>query len=169
MLLDTTCNEMGNLTVRLKRVRPTAIVPTYGTTESACFDLYACLDDKVAVWTTANDKDFITVDESGSIIILPKERVLIPTGFIFGIQVGYSMRIHPHSGLAAKNGIIVANCEGIIDCDYPEETFVLLTNISDCSFNLSHGDPIAQAEIVPVNRVSFVLTEENPIANPLQK
>jgi dUTP pyrophosphatase len=44
----------------------------------------------------------------------PQERALIPTGLIFDIPEGYSIRIHPRSGMALKYGLILANCRG---CD----------------------------------------------------
>ena len=38
--------------------------------------------------------------------------VLIPTGLIFDIPEGYSVRLHSRSGLRWKDGIYLTNCEG---------------------------------------------------------
>ena len=83
------------------------------------------------------------------------ERMMIPTGLVFDISDDTSLRIHPRSGLSSKNGINIANCEGVVDSDYVEQTFVLLLNISDIPFEVSDGMRIAQAEIVPVYDVDI--------------
>jgi dUTP pyrophosphatase len=46
-----------------------------------------------------------------------------------------------------KNGIVVANCEGVVDSDYVEQTFVMLLNISDIPFDVDDGMRIAQGEV----------------------
>jgi dUTP pyrophosphatase len=56
--------------------------------------------------------------------------------------------LHPRSGLSLKKGLVLANCEGIVDVDYQEEVFILLTNISKMHQTIRKGDRIAQGEIV---------------------
>jgi dUTP pyrophosphatase len=146
--------------VSLYQVRQDATVPTYGSEFSACFDLYACIRGEIKIWYEDNFSEKIQPQNNG-LIINPGDRVLIPTGFVFCMGADKSMRIHPRSGLATKFGIIVANCEGVVDCDYPEETFVLLTNISSVSVGVMHGDRIAQGEIVDRVQVRFGLVEKN--------
>ncbi|OUV90828.1 MAG: hypothetical protein CBD03_05550 [Rhizobiales bacterium TMED143] len=58
------------------------------------------------------------------------------------------MRIHPRSGLAFKNGITLANSEGVVDSDYVQQTYVMLYNMSDKAFIVEDGDRIAQAEVL---------------------
>ena len=36
-------------TIRIKKLHPNAILPTYGSTEAAGADLYACLEEPVTV------------------------------------------------------------------------------------------------------------------------
>jgi dUTP pyrophosphatase len=88
--------------------------------------------------------------------------MLIPTGLVFNIPDGYSIRIHPRSGISFKNGIQLANCEGVIDSDYYHETFVALVNMSDVPFTIKHGDRIAQAELVQDLGAKFSETTERP-------
>jgi dUTP pyrophosphatase len=150
--------------ILLQPISPNAIVPTYGTEKSACFDLYACIDQPIKVYSFNGLKyEQIPQETDKFVVIHTNERMLVPTGFIFGIPDGYSLRIHPRSGIAFKNGVTVGNCEGIIDCDYPEQTYVMLTNISDVPFKIEHGMRIAQGEIVKDERVDeFVKVDYNP-------
>ena len=76
------------------------------------------------------------------------ERVLVPTGLIFDIPKGYSVRLHSRSGLAWKDGLYLTNCEGIIDYDYVEPIFVMMTNISQSPKTINNGVRICQAELV---------------------
>jgi dUTP pyrophosphatase len=73
---------------------------------------------------------------------------MVPTGLIFDIPKGYSIRVHARSGMSLKQGLVLANSEGVIDSDYVEETFVLIMNVSDNGHWLTPGDRIAQAELV---------------------
>ena len=90
------------------------------------------------------------------------DRMLIPTGLIFDLSTNTSLRIHPRSGLSSKNGINIANCEGVVDSDYVEQTFVLLINISNIPFEVSDGMRIAQAEIVSVVDVDIKEISKRP-------
>jgi dUTP pyrophosphatase len=67
------------------------------------------------------------------------------------------MQIRPRSGLAMKNGIIVANTPGTIDNQYRGEIIVLLTKLKYASYEdnyldylINIGDRIAQAVFVPI-------------------
>lgn len=81
----------------------------------------------------------------------------MPTGLIFDIPEGYSVRVHARSGLSLKQGLVLVNQEGVIDSDYYHETYVLLTNISQTHANLMPGDRIAQAEMT--KNAEYVLWE----------
>ena len=52
------------------------------------------------------------------------------------------------SGLSLKKGLILANCEGVIDSDYVEEVFVPMVNNTDKLFHIRSGERIAQIELV---------------------
>ena len=102
---------------------------------------------------------------NAAISIAPGERVLVPTGCIMDIPQGYSVRIHARSGTSLKQGLVLANAEGVIDSDYVEEVFVMLHNISGNAVTINHGDRVAQAELV--KNVEYSV-EETP-ARPLHK
>ena len=141
-----------------------ALAPEWATEHSACFDLKACLPVGAVVKAYNSDNNTFDIDigDLQELDILPGNRVLVPTGLIFDIPIGYSMRIHPRSGLSLKKGIILANCEGVVDADYVHPTFVLLTNASNREFTITHGDRIAQAEMIPDMAYSLIETATQP-------
>lgn len=92
---------------------------------------------------------------SDKIIINPGERLLIPTGLIFDIPENHSIRIHARSGLSLKQGLALANAEGVVDSDYVDPTFIMMINNSNAVATIKHGDRIAQGELVPVLQSEF--------------
>ena len=99
-------------------------LPKYETEGSAGMDLRANLD--------------------GDIVLAPMERRLIPTGLSIELPIAHEGQIRPRSGLAYKKGITVLNSPGTIDTDYRGELKILLVNLSNEEFTISHGDRIAQ-------------------------
>ena len=77
----------------------------------------------------------------------PNERVLIPTGLIFDIPNGHSVKLYPRSGLTLKQGLTLANNVGIIDSDYVEPVFAMVTNISGTTQYVKHNERICQGEL----------------------
>ena len=138
-----------NIDIKIYKLFPEAHMPELGTEWAACFDLKASMreGDVVTVITPTNKKRQVSCRE-GSIDIYNNERVLVPTGLVFDLEDGQSMRIHPRSGLAWKKGITLANCEGVVDADYVQQTYVMLYNLSDEVFTVSDGDRIAQGEVL---------------------
>jgi len=133
-----------------------SMIPEYGTAESACFDIKADISNRhIMVFTESNTK--VNRYPTETLIIYPHERVLIPTGFIFVIQHGLSMRLHSRSGHGWNYGVNLMNGQGIIDSDYPNETFIMLTNHTRERFEIKHGDRIAQAELIPVIKTDICM------------
>lgn len=102
-------------------------LPRYETAQSAGMDLHANI--------------------SGSVVINPMERRLVPAGIRISLPPGYEAQIRPRSGLALKHGITVLNAPGTIDADFRNEIGVLLVNLSDKAFIIEPGDRIAQMVI----------------------
>jgi dUTP pyrophosphatase len=140
-----------------------ARMPVRSTTESACWDLHACITDttRISVINLYNENHH-RLCEKGQLTLYPGERALVPTGCIFDIPTGHSVRLHPRSGLAFKNGITLINSQGIVDSDYVQETFVALINHSGVPFVISHGDRIAQMEVCAVPSTTIALTHQAP-------
>lgn len=93
-------------------------------------------------------------------LLEPNQRLLVPTGLIFEIPIGYEVQIRPRSGLAFKFGITVLNAPGTIDADYRGEVFVLLINLSDEPFTINRGERIAQAVVAKVTNGNFIEMDE---------
>jgi len=150
------------------KVHPDSQSPVFATPGSACFDLKAYLgpgifqvrgycknnrECNVAIHQTPEDR-YVRI-ESG-------QRILIPTGLIFDIPPDYSVRIHARSGLALKQGLVMANSQGIIDWDYVEETHIMVMNVSSENLYIHNGERIAQGELVLVHPYSIEPTEVRP-------
>ena len=126
-------------TLQIVRVRPSAVIPRYATEGAAGLDLSADLDAPV--------------------VLEPLGRARIPTGLVIALPPGYEGQVRPRSGLAAKHGITVLNAPGTIDEDYRGELAVLLVNLSNASFTISHGERIAQLIVAPVSQVAVEVRE----------
>jgi len=126
-------------TLQIVRVRPSAVIPRYATEGAAGLDLSADLDAPV--------------------VLEPLGRARIPTGLVIALPPGYEGQVRPRSGLAAKHGITVLNAPGTIDEDYRGELAVLLVNLSNTSFTISHGERIAQLIVAPVSQVAIEVHE----------
>lgn len=141
---------------------PHAFAPHWGTEHSACFDLKACLTaETVKIFLPSNETRFVTC-ENNKIMIQPGERAMVPTGLIFDIPFGYSVRIHSRSGLALKQGLVMANHEGIVDSDYVDPCFLLVHNTASVVQLISHGDRLAQGEMIPDPQYEVLETPSRP-------
>lgn len=128
------------MNINLKKLNDKAIVPTYGTIESAGADLYACLDSDV--------------------VIKPNEVVKIGTGVSVAIPTRYVGLVFARSGLSIREGLVPANCVGVIDADYRGEIVVALHNYSNENRTINHGERIAQLVIVPFLKANFSIVKE---------
>lgn len=117
-------------------------LPAYETVGAAGMDLRAALP------------------EDRQIILNPGRRILVPTGLIFEIPLGFEVQIRPRSGLALKHGITCLNTPGTIDSDYRGEIQVLLINLGEEEFRINRGMRIAQAVIAPVVQLQFEQRQE---------
>lgn len=125
--------------LQIFRVRSSAVIPRYATQGAAGLDLSADLDAPV--------------------VLEPLGRARIPTGLIIALPPGHEGQVRPRSGLAAKHGITVLNAPGTIDEDYRGELAVLLVNLSNVPFTISHGERIAQLIVAPVSQVVIEIRE----------
>ena len=124
------------------KIHENAKDPIYATKGSACFDLHACLDgiEKYKIRQDTVNREVQKPIRNGTLQICNMERVLVPTGLIFDIPEGYSVRLHSRSGLAWKEGLYLTNCEGVIDSDYVDPVFVMMTSISQSPKTINNGD-----------------------------
>lgn len=96
------------------------------------------------------------------VVIEPRSRCLVPTGFAVAIPEGYCGLVLPRSGLALKHGLTVLNSPGLIDSGYRGELQVILYNTGDEPVALERGQRIAQLLVVAVPDIASVLVDELP-------
>lgn len=130
-----------SVTIKIKKVRENAVLPSRGSVEAAGYDLYACLDTEFCE-------------------IKPHETVKIGTGLAIEIPSGYFGGIFARSGIAAKNGLRPANCVGVADSDYRGEYIVALHNDSDQLQKIQNQERIAQLVVMPYLSVDFEEVKE---------
>jgi dUTP pyrophosphatase len=99
------------------------------------------------------------------IVIAPGAIVAIPCGFALAIPPGYEAQIRPRSGLAARNGISIANGPGTIDPDYRGEVKALLINHGQEPFRVTRGMRIAQMVVAPALRVAWKEVSGLPVTD----
>ena len=159
----TTTKVEKPISLKIYKTDPRNELPKFATEQSACFDLAAQFygKDNYQGYNANNvlfDRKFV----NNQVKLMPGDRMIVPTGLIFDIPEGYSLRIHARSGLSLKQGIVLVNAEAVIDSDFVHETSVLLVNTSNNPITVKHGDRIAQAELVPVLSYDFTETKKAP-------
>ena len=156
--------------LKFYKLNEQAQLPVFATKQSACFDLYANLivDESVQYYGAIQTKELprrvsFDINSNRNFIQLNNmERMLIPTGLIADIPDGFSVRLHSRSGLAFKQGVYLANCEGIIDSDYVDPIFAMVTNISNVPTRIYDGDRICQGELVRCEKYTLNESDEAP-------
>ena len=127
--------------LKIKKVRENAKLPTRGTVGSAGMDLYACIDEPI----TLNGGD----------------KAVIPTGIAIGLDnPDYAAFIYARSGLAIKHGIGLLNSVGVIDSDYRGEICVGVINQLKEPYTIQPFERIAQMVIQPVALPELVEVDE---------
>lgn len=119
------------MTLYVKKLRETAILPKRATPSSAGADLCACLDAPVEL-------------PAGSSALIPTGLAMQPS------ELNTALLIFPRSGLSTKYGITLANAVGLVDSDYRGELMVALHNLGTQPFIVEHGMRIAQLVVTPV-------------------
>ena len=151
--------------LEIYKTHPAVEQPDFATRLSACFDLQFNRAGKTTYTGYDKFNSPITREFSNDrIIVMPGDRVLVPTGIIFNIPDEFSVRIHARSGLSLKKGLVLVNSEGVIDADYVEETMVMLTNISDSHIFIENKERVAQGELVRKEHYSIAHTVLRPMA-----
>ena len=122
--------------VRIKKLHPNCIIPTYAHPGDAGLDLYSLEDYELA----------------------PGERKIFDLGFALEFPAGYAAIIKDKSGLPKKAGLHTMG--GVFDSGYRGEYSVSLINLGGKSYKINKGDKMAQLVIMPVERAEFEITDE---------
>ena len=127
-------------TLKIKKVRENAKLPTRATEGSAGMDLYACIDEPITL-------------KKG-------DKAVIPTGIAIGLDdPHYAAFIYARSGLGIKHGIGLLNSVGVIDSDYRGEICVGVIKQTDPEYTIEPFERIAQMVIEPVELPEIVEVE----------
>ena len=134
---------MNAQAIKIKKLHPSAQMPHYATDGAGCFDLYGVAEAEIP----------------------PMFAATISTGLALEIPEGHAMLIFSRSGHGFKHGVRLSNAVGVIDADFRGEVKVKLTCDIDPpddkpSFFVKPGDRIAQALVLPVERVNFIFADE---------
>ena len=130
---------MDHSILKIKKLQPQAIIPRRATPGATGFDLFACID-------------------GDGVIELGRSPTRVGTGVAIEVPVGYDIQIRPRSGLSSR-GIGVTF--GTVDSDYRGEVMVTMYLFSpDATFEVKHGDRIAQMVITRVADLPLVEVEE---------
>ena len=116
--------------IRVKKLRPGATLPAYGSLGAAGADLTACLEESVTIG--------------------PGQTAFIPTGIALEVPENCAGLVYARSGMACKQGLAPANKVGVIDSDYRGEILVALHNHGNQARTVEPGQRIAQLLITPV-------------------
>lgn len=112
--------------IKVKKLHPEAVIPSHTIAGDAGLDLRSVED----------------------MMILPRERGLVPTGLSFELPEGYVSLIWDKSGIALKGGMKTMG--GVIEHTYRGEYKIILYNTSDKPYEIRKGDKIAQMLIQPI-------------------
>lgn len=140
---DIQSNSMsgqGDLNVKIKKLNPNAVIPSYSKAGDAGMDLTAT-----------------------EIISETKIDVTYGTGISMEIPKGYVGLVFPRSSIR-KYDLALTNCVGVIDSGYRGEIQATFKKINFLKGNESEkyqiGDRIVQIMIIPYPQVSFIEVEE---------
>jgi dUTP pyrophosphatase len=125
-------------TLRVRKLNPDAILPSYAREGDAGLDLFAVKQ----------------------VIIEPGTSALVPTGIAIELPSGTEAQVRPRSGLALKHAVTVLNTPGTVDEGYRGEVGVILINHGTSSFTVSAGMKIAQMVVSPRVQVAVVEVAE---------
>ena len=121
--------------IKVRRVSPTALLPTRGSSSAAGYDLYADLPEDA--------------------VIAPHTTVKIDTGLQFELPDGYFAGVFARSGIASKEGLRPANCVGVCDSDYRGNYIVAIHNDSEDERRITPHEKIAQMIVMPYLALEF--------------
>lgn len=124
------------MNIQITKLNEKALLPEYQTADAAGMDLHACLDEPVAMQ--------------------PMERRMIPTGLAIAVPRGYEAQVRARSGLSIKHGITTVNGVGTVDADYRGEIGVLLVNLGQEAFEITHGMRVAQMVIARYEQAVWI-------------
>jgi len=128
-----------SLRINFKKLNEHAKLPTKGSLDAACFDVYAA-----------------------TVKIERPDKMIIGLGFSTEIPKGYKGIVVPRSSISKTNWIL-ANSIGIIDADYRGEWMVVFKCLGEMIYHplpFGVGDRCAQIYFEQILDAEFIQTDE---------
>lgn len=122
--------------IKVKKLKPEAIIPRYALPGDAGLDLFCCED------ATIN----------------PGERYFFHTGIALEYPEGYCSLVWDKSGLSQKFGLKVLG--GVFEHTYRGEYIIGLVNLGQEPYYFKAGDKIAQLLIQPIMTAELIEVSE---------
>ena len=119
----------NKIPIKIKKLNPEAIIPSYAHEGDAGMDIYSC-------------EDFI---------LLPNERHLFSTGISIELPEGYVALVWDKSGVANKG---IKSMGGVIEHTYRGEYKIILYNTGKEPYEVKKFQKIAQILIQPIMTAS---------------
>ncbi len=129
------------MNVKIKKLHPDAVIPTYAHSSDACMDITAV---------------------GGPIYVYDKGYYEYSTGISMSIPEGFVGLIFPRSSISNKE-LLLTNHVGVIDSGYHGEIKFRFKLIGDKDYIKNvygKGDRIGQIMILPYPKVTFVEVDE---------
>lgn len=118
-------------TIKVKKLKDTAVLPQYSTPGASGFDLTA----------------------AETLELPPHSTGLVSTGLAMEIPEGYEIQVRPRSGLSLKTPLKVLL--GTLDSDYRGLVGVIVYNASNEAQTVHQGTRIAQGVLQAVPQANF--------------
>ena len=114
-------------------------MPRYESEGAAAMDVRACIDAPLALG--------------------PGESAMVSAGFAMHIADPHVAAVLlPRSGLATREGVVLANLVGLVDSDYQGPVTIAVWNRGTKQIEIAPGTRIAQLAWIPVKRVALETT-----------
>ena len=122
--------------IKIKKLHPNAIIPTYAKEGDAAMDLYAAE---------------VMKDNYGNYVYLAGIAAEIPPGFV-GL-------LFPRSSVS-KTSMALANSVGVVDSGYRGEVMLKFRQTGDANPIYRAGDRVGQLMIIPHPKMEFIEVPE---------
>lgn len=123
--------------------------PFYAKNEDSGFDICAWIS-KDQITTPQLAVMYDEEEKKDYIILKPSTPTLIHTGLYFELPKNTELQVRSRSGCSLKQGLIVLNAPGTVDCGYRNEVCVIAYNTTQESLIIHNGDRIAQGVLCSV-------------------
>jgi len=90
--------------------------------------------------------------------IQPREIAIVPANLVVKVPSGYMLALISRSSTPRKKGLLKPHAIGVIDQDYcgeNDELGIQVYNFTDQTVVVEKGERIAQAVVIPVQKVQF--------------